>query len=55
MAKWTFSCLDNGGYRQCFDVSANDKTSAIKKGMERAKKKAKGEIGFNWKCSLKSC
>ena len=54
MAKWTFSCLDNGGYRQCFDVTAKSKPEAIDKGMVKAKKKAKGDIGSNWKCYLKS-
>ena len=54
MAKRTFKCSDNGGYFQCFDVTAKDKTEAIKKGMEKAKKKAKGDISPTWKCTLKS-
>jgi hypothetical protein len=53
MAKWTLTCNDNGGKFQCFDVVAKDKTTAIKKGLERARKKAKGDI-INWNCHLKS-
>lgn len=44
MAKWTFSAHDNGGKHQVFTVKAASKTEAIKKGMERAKKHAAGDI-----------
>lgn len=52
MAKWTFSARDNGGKHQVFTVTAPDKTTAIKKGMERAKKHASGDICPNWTCKL---
>lgn len=45
-----FSCTDNGGKRQSFTVKAPDKQTAIKKGFERAKKHAKGDIGSAWYC-----
>lgn len=51
MYKWTFTAHDNGGKKQCFTVKANDKTSAIKKGMEKAKKNAAGDI-TSWDCKL---
>lgn len=53
MAVWQFTCRDNGGKFQTFEVKANDKTTAINKGMARAKKHAKGDIGYNWDCRLK--
>lgn len=52
MAKWNFNCIDNGGKRQNFMVTASDKTVAIRKGFEKAKKNAKGDI-ISWKCSLR--
>lgn len=51
MATWSFHCHDNGGKQQAFAVKAKDKTEAIKKGFERAKKHAKGDIGA-WECRL---
>ena len=54
MAIWTFTCNDNGGKYQCFDVTAKDKPTAIDKGLAKAKKKANGDI-INWNCRLKSC
>ena len=53
MAKWNYSAIDNGGKHQYFTVTAKDKTEAIKKGHERAKKHAAGDI-TTWNCSLKS-
>lgn len=53
MAKWSFNCIDNGGKKQFFTITAGDKTTAIKKGFEKAKKNAKGDIN-NWDCKLKS-
>lgn len=50
-AKWSFYCIDNGGKHQSFTVSAADKIAAINKGMERAKKHAKGDI-TTWECRL---
>lgn len=44
MHKWSFYCNDNGGKKQMLIVSAKDKTDAIKKGFERAKKNARGDI-----------
>ena len=52
MAKWSFNCIDNGGKKQFFTVSAPDKITAIKKGMERAKKHASGDISPTWTCKL---
>jgi hypothetical protein len=54
MAKWTFTARDNGGKFQCIKITANDKTTAISKGLEKAKKKAAGDI-TTWNCSLVSC
>ena len=51
MAKWSFSCIDNGGKRQYFHITANDKTTAIRKGMDKALKNANGDIN-NWDCKL---
>ena len=51
MAKWYFRAIDNGGKHQHFVVSANNKTDAIKKGFERAKKYSAGDIHF-WECKL---
>lgn len=51
LAKWTFSARDNGGKHQVFTVKARDKTEAIRKGFERAKKHAAGDI-ISWECRL---
>ena len=51
MALWIFQCNDNGGKHQHFTIKASDKTSAIKKGFERAKKHAAGDI-ISWTCQL---
>ena len=53
MAKWTFSAHDNGGKHQVCTVKAANKTDAIKKGMDRAKKHAAGDI-ISWDCRLVS-
>ena len=50
---FTFSCVDNGGKHQCFEVRASDKQEAIRKGLERAKKNAAGDIYGDWTCKLK--
>lgn len=52
MYNFTFTCRDNGGKYQCFTVKAKDKSEAIKKGMEKAKKKAAGDICGNWDCRM---
>ena len=52
MAKWCFTCRDNGGKFQNLTVTASNKTKKIKKGLQRASKKAAGEIAFNWNCKL---
>lgn len=49
--KWSFSCIDNGGKRQHFSVTAPDKQSAIKKAMEKANKQAAGDI-TSWNLEL---
>lgn len=51
MYKWTFRTIDNGGKRQSFTVKASSKPEAIDKGMNRARKNAKGDIN-NWYCEL---
>lgn len=47
-----FTCTDNGGGYQSFEVRATDKQEAIKKGMAFAKKHASGDICGNWTCRL---
>lgn len=49
--KFSFYCIDNGGKRQAFTVTASDKREAIEKGMKKAKKNAKGDLN-NWECKL---
>jgi hypothetical protein len=55
MIKYTFifSCIDNGGGHQIFEVRAIDKQEAIRKGMNIAKKFACGDICGDWECKLK--
>lgn len=55
MIKYTFifSCIDNGGGHQIFEVRATDKQEAIRKGMKIAKKFACGDICGDWECKLK--
>lgn len=48
-----FTCTDNGGGHQSFEVKATDKQEAIEKGMKFAKKYACGDICGNWECRLK--
>lgn len=48
-----FSCIDNGGGHQIFEVRAIDKREAIRKGMKTAKKFACGDICGDWECKLK--
>ena len=47
-----FECTDNGGGHQAFEVKAENKQEAIKKGMAFAKKHASGDICGDWKCKL---
>lgn len=55
MRKYTFifSCTDNGGGHQTFEVRATDKQEAIRKGMAFAKKHASGDVCGDWECKLK--
>ena len=53
MYRWYFECMDNGGKRQFFTVTAKSKPDAIKKGMEKAKKAASGDV-TSWSCRLKT-
>ena len=53
MAKWNFNATDNGGKKQFFTVTAPNKPEAIKKGFEKAKKNAAGDV-TSWNCTLKS-
>ena len=48
-----FTCKDNGGGYQSFEVRAADKQEAIRKGMKTAKKYACGDICGDWGCRLK--
>lgn len=50
--KFQFSCIDNGGKRQSFTISANDKKTAIDKALAKARKNAKGDILPTWTCKL---
>ena len=47
-----FECTDNGGGHQAFEVKAENKQEAIKKGMAFAKKHASGDICGNWECKM---
>lgn len=50
---WTFSCVDNGGKRQVFTIRASSKDEAIRKGFEKARKHARGDIyPGSWHCAL---
>ncbi len=51
MAKWSYFQIDNGGKRQAFTIAAPDKMTAIKKGQEKARKAAKGDV-ITWECRL---
>ena len=53
MAKWNFSCIDNGGKHQHFTVKASSKPEAIEKAFRKAEKAAAGDI-ISWHCPL-SC
>lgn len=50
---YKFGCvfIDNGGKKQFFKVSANDKAEAIEKAFKKAKKGAKGEF-ISWDVKL---
>ena len=52
LATWVFRCIDNGGKRQAITIKAANKTDAIKKGFEKARKHAAGDIGPSWECKL---
>lgn len=54
MRKYTFifSCTDNGGGHQTFEVRATDKQEAIRKGLTFAKKHASGDVCGDWTCRL---
>lgn len=47
-----FECTDNGGGHQAFEVKAENKQEAIKKGMAFAKKHASGDICGDWECKM---
>jgi len=51
MAKWSFTARDNGGKFQALTIRAADKPTAIKKGIDRAKKGAAGDL-ITWNCRL---
>lgn len=47
-----FECTDNGSGHQAFEVKAENKQEAIKKGMAFAKKHASGDICGDWECKM---
>lgn len=49
--RFTFTCIDNGGFRQCFTIRAMDKKEAITKGLAKARRNAKGDLN-NWDCRM---
>lgn len=51
MAKWSFTCIDNGGKHQHITVQSASKPEAIQKAWNKAKAKAAGDI-TNWNCTL---
>ena len=51
MAKWGFTCMDNGQKRQAFTVTAKNRTEAEEKAFKKAKKNARGDI-ISWNCRL---
>lgn len=53
MAKWNFIFHDNSGYCKHFYIKAASKPEAIKKGIERATKNARGSI-TSWTCNMHS-
>lgn len=50
--KFIFSCTDNGGKHQRFEVIAPDKPKAIQLGLGKARKNAAGDICGDWKCEI---
>lgn len=49
--KFFFCATDNGGGFHCFHITAKDKADAIRKGIAKAGKTAKGDL-LNWECSF---
>lgn len=52
MYTFTFTARDNGGKFHCYKVKAKDKADAIRKGLDKARKNAKGDLNPNWQCKL---
>lgn len=50
--KFSFRCVDNGGKRQAFTVSAPSKAAAIEKALKKAEKNAAGDICGRWELKL---
>lgn len=48
--KYDFHCVDNGGRRQHFTVTASGQLEAERKALAKARRHAAGDIGFSWKC-----
>lgn len=48
--KWDFHCIDNGGKRQHFTVTASSQLDAERKALAKARKHAAGDIGLSWEC-----
>ena len=51
MAKWGFTCTDNGRKKQAFTVTAGNKQTAERKAFQKARKAAKGDI-ISWSLRL---
>lgn len=49
---FTFTARDNSGKFHCYKIKAMNKTEAIRKGLEKARKNGKGDLCYNWQCRL---
>lgn len=54
MAKFYFTIGDNSGKRHNYIITASDKATAIKKGFDKARKNARGDLNLTFNCTLKS-
>lgn len=52
MATWLFNIGDNSGKRQSLKIKANSKDEAIRKGFDKARKNAAGDLSCRWDCKL---
>ena len=52
MATWIFHITDNGGKHHNLTIRATNKDEAIRKGFEKSRKKAAGDLSLHWDCKL---